>query len=149
DRFGHRGAIDRTRGAKVIAGSARGDDQEIEARFGQGDVVGDNRARSPIDRQRNRRRINRSVFHARPRAGAAAPGTTTGAVPVLQTVSRSRRGCHVRSVSTSEVVSTIAPQTTWKLLIHGSRRLSTVSAPSVTCTTTRTTRRSAGRVISR
>src|SRR5262245_65933756 len=40
---------------------------------------------------------------------------------------------HERSAITSDVVSTIAPQTTWKLLIQGSRRLRIVSAPSVTC----------------
>ena len=42
----------------------------------------------------------------------------------------------VRSVSTSEVVSTSAPQTTCRLLIQTARWLRTVSAPSVTCTAT-------------
>ena len=42
----------------------------------------------------------------------------------------------LRSVSTSDVASTSAPQTTCTLLIQTSRRLSTVSAPSVTCTAT-------------
>ncbi len=53
------------------------------------------------------------------------------------------------SVNTSDVVSTSAPQTTCRLLIRMSRRLSTVNAPSVTCAVTSAIRSAAGRVSSR
>src|SRR5262249_46063921 len=145
DRFGHCRAVERAGGAEVVARGAGRDDQEIEPRLGERDVVGQERARSPCARDRYRGcRVHRHVLHARPRAGTAMRPTTTGAPASGSTVAPAKRERHVRSVNTSDVVSTIAPQTTWKLLIHGSRRLRTVSAPSVTCAATRTRRRSAG-----
>ena len=76
-----------------------------------------------------------------PRATRASAGRRTGASANL-----SRQ---LRSVNTSDVVSTSAPQTTWTLLSQMLRRLSTVNAPSVACTLTSATSNAAGRTSSR
>ena len=115
--------------AEVVAGGAGGDDEQVEPRLGQRDVVADRRCgASPA--QRTASDAGAGVLHARaPSARIAAALRTDRGISAgdrgrdrVRLRSAQHRTRQLRSVITSEVVSTSAPQTTCRLLIQTSRR---------------------------
>src|SRR5262249_7610245 len=171
DRLRHRRRVDRPRGAEVVPGRARGDDEKIQPRLRQRDVVADDAGGAPWFGYRQRCGARADLFHARASSLRIADcglgigdcglaiadwiadcpiGTPESAIEsAIRNPQSAMTPRHVRSASTRDVASTRAPQTTWMLLIQGSRRLRTVSAPSVICIATSATSSDAGRVNSR
>ena len=129
--------------AHRVAGKRRGHHEHVESRLGQREVV----ARAGLGlRQRSRvaaSRLDRPMF----RFSAAWPRSASGVR--IGCTDRSKPARKVRSVSTSDVPSTAAPLTTCAVLMSGFLPLQITKAPSVTCTKTRPTSRTAGRTRSR